>query len=263
MSTVTMTGSTTQSRTANAANEIATSSGIVTPLYDAAGNMIYGAGAWRAGKRRRSITSTTPGTGWWRSTPTTARAAWASDRRIPVRRAERRVTKSLFDPFGNPTGGHQYYYSQNGQVLEDRSVDTNGVAQSIDQFIWAGQRRCAAGLPARGNADGDPTNDNYYTDWRRYYLTDANGDVTTMIRFGADPVFGSDEIAYVTRVIYTAYGMATKMDENWTNGGVEERFRRTALLRLLARHRHRSVPDPEPLLQPEPLDVDQQGSNRV
>ena len=45
MATVTMTSSTPQSRTVNAANEIAASSGIVTPLYDAAGNTIYGPSA--------------------------------------------------------------------------------------------------------------------------------------------------------------------------------------------------------------------------
>ena len=45
-----------------------------------------------------------------------------------------------------------------------------------------------------------------------------------MIRFGADPVFGSDEIAYVTRVVYTAYGTATEMGEDWTGAGVEYAF---------------------------------------
>ena len=48
----------------------------------------------------------------------------------------RRVKKSLFDPSGNPTGGDQDDYNQNGQVIEDDSVDTNGVAQSIDQYVW-------------------------------------------------------------------------------------------------------------------------------
>ena len=42
MATVTMTSSTPQSRTVNAANEIAASSGIVTPLYDAAGKRSTG-----------------------------------------------------------------------------------------------------------------------------------------------------------------------------------------------------------------------------
>ena len=76
MATVTMTSSTPQSRTVNAANEIAASSGIVTPLYDAAGNTIYGPSACRGSRPRRSTASTTPGTAWWRSTPTTARGAW-------------------------------------------------------------------------------------------------------------------------------------------------------------------------------------------
>ena len=76
MATVTMTSSTPQSRTVNAANEIAASSGIVTPLYDAAGNTIYGPSACRGSRPRRSTASTTPGTAWWRSMPTTARGGW-------------------------------------------------------------------------------------------------------------------------------------------------------------------------------------------
>ncbi|MGO8752247.1 MAG: RHS repeat-associated core domain-containing protein, partial [Thermoguttaceae bacterium] len=226
MATVTMTGSTAQSRTVNAANEIAASSGIVTPLYDAAGNTIYGPSALQ-GQQTTPVHCVYDA--WNRL------VAVYADNRSGGLGAEiagyqydglnRRVKKSLFDSSGNPTGGDQYYYNQNGQVIEDDSVDTNGVAQSIDQYVWGPG---SAGAPLvclhDGNADGDPTNDDYYTDWRRYYLTDANGNVTTMIRFGADPVFGSDEIAYVTRVVYTAYGTATEMGEDWTGAGVEYAF---------------------------------------
>ena len=69
-------------------------------------------------------------------------------------------------------------------------MDTNGVAQSIDQYVWVRAPPGAAGLPARRQRRWRATNDDYSTDWRRYYLTDANGNVTTMIRFGTDPVFG-------------------------------------------------------------------------
>ena len=154
MATVTMTSSTPQSRTVNAANEIAAFSGIVTPLYDAAGNTIYGPSACRGSRPRRSTASTTPGTAWWRSTPTTARAAWAPRLPGPVRRPEPAGQKSLFDPSGNPTGGDQDDYNQNGQVIEDDSVDTNGVAQSIYQYARLGSAAPLVCLHD-GNANGE------------------------------------------------------------------------------------------------------------
>ena len=137
MATVTMTSSTPQSRTVNAANEIAASSGIVTPLYNAAGNTIYGPGAVQ-GQQATPVHCVY--NAWNRL------VAVYTDNRSGGLGAEiagyqydglnRRVKKSLFDSSGNPTGGDQSYYNQNGQVIEDDSVDTNGVAQSIDQYVW-------------------------------------------------------------------------------------------------------------------------------
>ena len=141
-------------------------------------------------------------------------------------------------------------------------MDTNGVAQSIDQYVWGPGSACAPLVCLHdGNANGSVT-DGYPTDWRRYYLTDANGNVTTMIRFGTDP-FGYDDIQDVTRVIYTAYGTATEMGENWLGAGDEYALDGPLYCGYWHDTENRSVPDPEPLLQPEPLDVDQQGSDRV
>ena len=136
----------------------------------------------------------------------------------------RRIVKT------NPDGwSEHYYYNQNGQILEDREVDNQATAQSIDQYVWnPGYVDSPMVCLHDGNADGDVMNDTYDRgsssgDWRRYYLTDANHNVTTEIRFGKD-WGGADYIGDVTRNVFTAYGTVTRQGANWSGDSLEGNF---------------------------------------
>jgi len=117
--------------------------------------------------------------------------------------------------------GYRFYYNLDWQMLEAREVSGVGEIYSIDQYLWSPSYVDSPLVCLHdGNASGD-VSDDYPTDWRRYYLTDANHNVTTTIRFDN---FNSITYDGITRNVYTPYGKVTRLDENWTGVGVEEYF---------------------------------------
>ncbi|HLA85743.1 MAG TPA: RHS repeat-associated core domain-containing protein, partial [Thermoguttaceae bacterium] len=113
-----------------------------------------------------------------------------------------------------------YYYNTDWQILEDR--ETYYGVEEVNQYIWS-PRYVDSPIACLhdGNADGD-VDDDYPDDWRRYYLTDANHNVTTTLR-----IDNYNEIAWtgndgVSRNVYTPYGEVTRCLEDWTPGGSAE-----------------------------------------
>jgi len=138
-----------------------------------------------------------------------------------------RRTKKLVYASGSQAGGDYYYYDTAGRIVEDRNVYTSNVTHYVEQYIWS-QRYIDSpvvclhdgGNGSSGLPDGDVMDD-YPTDWRTYYLTDANNNVTTTVRVDKynDVVFHG-----ISRNVYTSYGEVTRCLENWTSGGNESAF---------------------------------------
>ena len=83
--------------------------------------------------------------------PTTARGA-LDEIAGPVRRPESAGQEVPVRFLRQPDRRDQYHYNQNVQVIEDDSVDTDGVAQSIDQYV--GVRAPPVALAGVGLHDG-------------------------------------------------------------------------------------------------------------
>ncbi|HEY4759875.1 MAG TPA: RHS repeat-associated core domain-containing protein, partial [Thermoguttaceae bacterium] len=183
--------------------------GLVLPQYDAAGNMISG-----PNRDNNTVPVYYTFDAW-------NRLVEVYNDLVTVQLNEydglnRRIKKA------NDLGwGYRFYYNLDWQMLEAREVSGVGEVYSIDHYIWNPDYVDSPLVCLHdGNADGD-VSDNYPTDWRRYYLTDANHNVTTTIRFDR-----LNSITYdgITRNVYTPYGKVTRLDENWAGIGVEEYF---------------------------------------
>ena len=188
---------TTQGRNTNTANEITsiTGSGAATPDYDFAGNLLndgtlsYTYDAWD-----RQVGVATSG-----GTPI---ASYSFDG------LNRRITKTLAN--GATT---DYYYNENGQVLEEQARNSGGALTLTTQYVWdvsyidtpVAQIQI---VPSGGTQT-------------LYYTTDANHNVTGLVNLSG---------SVVERYIYSAYGQVTFCDGNWArltttpaggnNGGV-------------------------------------------
>jgi len=188
MSSVT-TDSSTQTRDTNAANEITSTTGIATPTYDAAGNMIsdgtlnYKYDAWN----RQVKVSTMVG-----ETERTV-AEYVFDG------ANRRVEKTVYDlSSGDPAATTDYFYNRQWQVLEERMLPA-GESQStvVTQYVWD---QSYIDTPVVRFRDAETL----------YYTTDANHNVTSLVDTSGD---------VVERYVYDSYGNVTFRDgagTEWT-----------------------------------------------
>ena len=196
-----------QTRTTNEANEIESiTGGWISPSYDDAGNMISGPKPGDETTRQHYVYDAwnrlvaayeDDGDGVFEpGTDDTLLAGHKYDG------LNRRIKKT--DDSG---WGHHYYYNRDWQIVDDRTVNDWEVVQSIDQYVWSSRYVDSpvvclhdGGDGYGGAPDGD-VSDDYPTDWRRYYTTDANHNVTTTIR-----VDNTNYVRNVSRNVYTAYG---------------------------------------------------------
>ena len=189
-----------QSRTANAVNEITgITGGWITPAYDDAGSMISGPkpgdettrvhyvyDAWNRLVEVRADDSGEPGD---------LIAEYAYDG------TNRRIEKAVTE--GADT---HYYYNQDWQLIEERQSPIPN-PQSLTSYVWSARYIDAPIVRFHdGNGDGDylDAGDNI-----RYYTGDANYNVTATIDAATGDI--------VDRYVYNAYGEATVYDDDWAN----------------------------------------------
>jgi len=225
----------TQTRTANEANEIASISSGVEPTYDDAGNMISGPSPKNSATRlfyvydswnRLAAVYTDDGDGTFEpESDDTLVAQYKYDG------LNRRTRKIICDQDGDPIADDHYYYNTSGQIVEDRYFQVTYVywdgtlAESlryIEQYVWSARYTDSPIVCLHdGNHDGD-VGDGYFgtptSDWRSYYMTDANHNVTTTVRVDNNNYVVNDT-AGVNHYAYTAYGTATLYGEDWSDWG--------------------------------------------
>ena len=115
----------------------------------------------------------------------------------------RRIEKSV----AGASATVHYYYDQQWQVVEERSVDGLGATVADNQYVWSARYVDSPIVRFHdGNGDGDCSD---VGDNTRYYTTDANGNVTS--------TFDLSTRLVVERYVYTAYGVATVYSPTWTN----------------------------------------------
>ncbi len=196
-----------QTRTANAANEISGITGTwIDPTYDDAGNVIAAPKTAEETTRLHHVYDA-----WNRQTaayeddgdgtfePGTDDALVAT---YEYDGANRRIEKTFADDTGV-----EYYYSQDWLLLEERFVDDEGTATIINQYVWSARYIDSPVVRFHdANADGDVLDEGDNT---HYYTGDANFNVTAAL----DAATG----AVVERYVYTAHGAATVYDEDWSN----------------------------------------------
>ena len=197
------TAGTTQTRTSDAANEVSTINGVASVHYDAAGNMTT-----------LSSGTTAKYDAWNRlvevDSPT-------GTEKYVYDGLNRRVAKT------NQDGSmDQYYYNQQWQVVEDNRVVSN-VTHWVEQYVWSARGGDAPIARLHdGDVDGDATDDPYtrygVSDWSCYYTTDANGNVTTAVRYDnySHAVETVGDGLGVNHYSYTAYGAPRRYDQSWT-----------------------------------------------
>ncbi|NLF07517.1 MAG: RHS repeat-associated core domain-containing protein, partial [Pirellulaceae bacterium] len=195
-----------QSRETNAANEIENiTGGWVTPVYDAAGNMIYGPKSGdettglhfvRDAWNRQIAVFEDDGDGVYEpSTDDTLIGEYEFDA------ANRRIEKVL-----SASHAH-YFYNNQWQMLEERFVDGQGATISANQHVFSPEYIDSPIVWRHdANGDGDYADQG---DLHRYYLSDANHNTTAVV----DSVTG----LVVKRYVYNAYGAHTVYDPDWTN----------------------------------------------
>ena len=185
-----------QTRDVNAANEITSTTGIATPTYDAAGNIVsdgtlkYQYDAWN----RQTVVR--------RVSDNSLVATYAYDGQ------NRRVTKTLAG--GTAT---DCFYNRQWQLVEERTL--SGPTTTVDQYVWD-QSYVDSPIvrfhDGNGDGDCDPDGDpdeNDSADTIRYYAGDANHNVTTTITVGHTSTA-------VQHVAYDAYGKAKVYAADWT-----------------------------------------------
>ena len=182
---------TSQTRDVNGANEITSTTGIATPTYDAAGNIIsdgtlkYEYDAWN----RQTVVR--------RVSDNSLVATYAYDGH------NHRVTKTLAG--GTAT---DYFYNQQWQVVEERTQ--SGPTTTVDQYVWDQSYVDSPIVRFHdGNGDGDCNPSTDANDTVRHYTWDANHNVTTTITVGHT----STDVQHVA---YDAYGKAKVYDRTWT-----------------------------------------------
>jgi RHS repeat-associated protein len=191
---------TTQTRTANGANEItAITGGWITPAYDAAGNMTSGPtpgdgetrihyvyDAWNRLVGVKADDSGEPGD---------TLATYGYDG------TNRRIEKIVTEGADN-----HYYYNHQWQLLEQRQSPIAN-PQSLTSYVWSPRYVDSPVVRFHdANGDGDLLD---VGDNTRYYTTDANHNVTATIDAATGDV--------VERYVYTPYGTATVYDDDWAN----------------------------------------------
>ncbi len=111
-----------------------------------------------------------------------------------------------------------YYYTRRWQVVEGRFEDDQGTAAAVAtdvkyQYVW-GQRYIDAPIvrdeDTSDGSGGDLGKTGSGLDERLYYLTDANMNVTCLVKTGGDSV---------ERYVYSPYGEVTVLDGDQDSGG--------------------------------------------
>jgi RHS repeat-associated protein len=193
-----------QTRTANAANEITGISGSwADPTYDAAGNMLSapkpGAETTRIHLRYDAWNHLV---GVYADDPLNPGQAGDLIASYGFDGVNRRIEKVVADE------SHvHYFYNQGWQLLEEIHVDGEGVPQLSNQYVWSPRYIDAAIVRFQdGNADGDylDVGDNV-----RYYLSDANFNTTAVVDAGTGDV--------MARYVYDPYGKVTVYSATWTS----------------------------------------------
>jgi RHS repeat-associated protein len=195
----------TQTRTANAVNEItAITGGWITPAYDAAGNMI-------AGPRPRDETTRVHYAydAWNRLVKVYADDSGEPGDLITAYEydgAKRRIEKVVTAEGGGPTHVH-YFYNHDWQLLEERFVGEQDELLASSQYVWSLRYIDAPIVRFHdANGDGDYLDEG---DNIRYYTGDANYNVTAIVDAATGDI--------VERHAYTAYGTATVYSAAWTD----------------------------------------------
>ena len=193
-----------QDRTVDAANQIRSiTGGSITPAYDNAGNMISGPSpdspttrvhykydAWNRLVKVQADNGGSAGT-------TIAEYSYDG--------IKRRVTKTL--PSGETT---DFYYNNKWQMVE--TVTDDGETTSFDQYVYSPRYIDSPIVRFHdGDADGYCTPGAESPDSIRYYLSDANHNITTTITTGSSG-------KTTEHIVYDAYGKATVLDDSWANG---------------------------------------------
>jgi YD repeat-containing protein len=172
-----------QTRTANAANEITGISGSwADPTYDAAGNMISapkpGAESTRIHLRFDAWNHLV---GVYADDPLNPGQPGDLIASYEFDGVNRRIEKVV----AGESHVH-YFYNQQWQMLEEVYVDGGGVSQLTNQYVWSPRYIDAPIVRFQdGNADGDylDAGDNV-----RYYLSDANFNTTAVVDAGSGDV---------------------------------------------------------------------------
>jgi RHS repeat-associated protein len=180
---------TVQTRATNAANEITATTGLATPAYDLAGNMI------------ETPKPSDPTNEWDVTYDAWNRVVEVTDGTITVsyeydgqgRRIER-VSGST----------EEHFYYDGDQVVEIRQPDGLGALEPESQYVWS-LRYVDSPILRDSFSSGTlvPAD-------RLYYLTDANHNVTAVVDIDGD---------VQERYDYDAYGRFTIYDANWANPG--------------------------------------------
>jgi len=194
-----------QTRTHNLANEltginvIAGQTNWANPTHDSRGNMVS-----VPKPSAMNGTYTCAYDSWNRLTKVTDGQTVVAEYRYDG--FDRRIRK--FVPSGQNWTVTEYYYSASWQVLETRrnTMSRSGepaLASTLyEQYVWSPRYIDSPILRDRSTTGNGTLNE------RRYYLTDAQSNVTTLLNAAGDPV---------ERYTYDPYGKITIYDGTWTN----------------------------------------------
>jgi len=194
-----------QTRTHNLANELTGISTIAgqtawaNPTHDSRGNMVS-----VPKPSAMNSTYTCAYDSWNRLTKVTDGQTTIAEYRYDG--LDRRIRK--FVPAGQNWTVTEYYYSASWQVLETRrnTIPRSGepaLASTLyEQYVWSPRYIDSPILRDRSTTGNGTINE------RRYYLTDAQSNVTTLLNAAGDPV---------ERYTYDPYGKVTIYDGTWTN----------------------------------------------
>jgi RHS repeat-associated protein len=190
---------TVQTRATNDANEITSTTGLATPAYDRAGNMIETA---KPGD---------PANEW-----DVTYDAW--NRVVQVTDGTTTVAYE-YDGHGRRTlrvsgSTEEHFYYDGQQVVEVRQPDGQGGLEPATQYVWS-LRYVDSPILRDSFSSGTlvPAD-------RLYYLTDANHNVTAVVDIAGD---------VQERYDYDAYGKFTIYDANWANPGTTSAVGNTLL----------------------------------
>jgi RHS repeat-associated protein len=190
---------TVQTRATNSANEITSTTGLASPAYDRAGNMIE---TPKPGDPANEWAVTFDA--WNRVVEVTDGTTTVSYEYDGQGRRIERVSGST----------EQHFYYDGEQVVEVRQPDGLGALEPVTQYVWS--LRYVDSPILRDSFSGGtlvPAD-------RLYYLTDANHNVTAVVDIAGD---------VQERYDYDAYGRFTIYDANWSNPGTASAVDNTLL----------------------------------